>query len=221
VPRDGPADVYSEIAAIVRSQVQQHASEYDGSADADIDAGADLSRIKPDDLRGYVARMLEPHVSGKSSRKIVKQTVMTSVYGVTHIGAKDQIKRQLVDINDEAKSLHARGGPLVGFIDERFLSYASTYLAQITMATISNEFVSAKNIMKWLQELCRVASRLNDQPVMWLTPLGLPICQPYSKKPSKLIRSALQVCLAFSLFISSGLDELDVFCRLISRLLLT
>lgn len=28
-------------------------------------------------------------------RKLVKQTVMTSVYGVTYIGARDQIKRRL------------------------------------------------------------------------------------------------------------------------------
>ena len=30
-------------------------------------------------------------------RKLVKQTVMTSVYGVTYIGARDQIKRRLKD----------------------------------------------------------------------------------------------------------------------------
>lgn len=28
-------------------------------------------------------------------RKLVKQTVMTSVYGVTYIGARDQIKKRL------------------------------------------------------------------------------------------------------------------------------
>jgi DNA-directed RNA polymerase, mitochondrial len=28
-------------------------------------------------------------------RKLVKQTVMTSVYGVTYIGAREQIKRRL------------------------------------------------------------------------------------------------------------------------------
>lgn len=37
-------------------------------------------------------------------RKLVKQTVMTSVYGVTYIGARDQIKRRLKErglIEDE------------------------------------------------------------------------------------------------------------------------
>lgn len=32
-------------------------------------------------------------------RKLVKQTVMTSVYGVTYIGAREQIKRRLVERN--------------------------------------------------------------------------------------------------------------------------
>lgn len=32
-------------------------------------------------------------------RKLVKQTVMTSVYGVTYIGAREQIKRRLKERN--------------------------------------------------------------------------------------------------------------------------
>lgn len=39
-------------------------------------------------------------------RKLVKQTVMTSVYGVTYIGARDQIKRRLKErgaISDDAE----------------------------------------------------------------------------------------------------------------------
>jgi DNA-directed RNA polymerase len=37
---------------------------------------------------------------GKVSRKVVKQTVMTTVYGVTFVGARDQIERQLKDRGD-------------------------------------------------------------------------------------------------------------------------
>lgn len=36
-------------------------------------------------------------VQGNIKRKTIKQTVMTSVYGVTFIGARDQIQRQLKD----------------------------------------------------------------------------------------------------------------------------
>ena len=37
---------------------------------------------------------------GKVSRKVVKQTVMTTVYGVTFVGAREQIDRQLRDRGD-------------------------------------------------------------------------------------------------------------------------
>lgn len=39
-------------------------------------------------------------------RKLVKQTVMTSVYGVTYIGAREQIKRRLKErdaISDDSE----------------------------------------------------------------------------------------------------------------------
>jgi len=38
-----------------------------------------------------LAHELAPHID----RKLVKQTVMTSVYGVTHVGARGQIQTRL------------------------------------------------------------------------------------------------------------------------------
>ncbi len=40
---------------------------------------------------------LAKKISGNIKRKTIKQTVMTSVYGVTFIGAREQIYRQLKD----------------------------------------------------------------------------------------------------------------------------
>lgn len=50
-------------------------------------------------------------------RKLVKQTVMTSVYGVTYVGAREQIKRRL-----EEKGL---------ITDDRLLFGASCYAAKV------------------------------------------------------------------------------------------
>jgi DNA-directed RNA polymerase, mitochondrial len=64
---------------------------------------------RPSDVYTYVANMAEKYVEedaakgnpqalilkGRIARKIVKQTVMTTVYGVTFIGARDQIHKQL------------------------------------------------------------------------------------------------------------------------------
>ena len=44
-------------------------------------------------LRALAARFL----LGRVDRKVVKQTVMTSVYGVTYIGARDQVLARLKD----------------------------------------------------------------------------------------------------------------------------
>jgi len=54
-------------------------------------------------------------------RKTIKQTVMTSVYGVTFIGARDQIYRQLRDQN---------------FLEESDSYQASIYLATLTLKAI-------------------------------------------------------------------------------------
>ena len=67
-PSDRPQDVYSAVA----KHVQQ-------SIDADAEAGH------------HLATMLK----GNITRKVVKTTVMTSVYGVTMTGARQQVREQL------------------------------------------------------------------------------------------------------------------------------
>ncbi|XP_061936376.1 DNA-directed RNA polymerase, mitochondrial isoform X2 [Apis cerana] len=67
-PFDVPKDIYSEVVSIIENRRQ-------------IDA---KNNVK-------VAQLLE----GFIKRKIIKQTVMTTVYGVTKYGAKHQIARQL------------------------------------------------------------------------------------------------------------------------------
>ncbi|KAL0424534.1 UNVERIFIED_CONTAM: DNA-directed RNA polymerase 2, chloroplastic/mitochondrial [Sesamum radiatum] len=85
VAGEKPADVYSGIAARVLKIMKE-------------DAQKDPA-VFPEALR---ARLLINQVD----RKLVKQTVMTSVYGVTYIGARDQIKRRLKErdaITDDAE----------------------------------------------------------------------------------------------------------------------
>ncbi len=70
-----PSDVYTYVAKMVEKRMQE-----------------DLER----DPNNKWARML----TGKVSRKVVKQTVMTTVYGVTFVGAREQIEKQLRDRGD-------------------------------------------------------------------------------------------------------------------------
>lgn len=98
-------------------------------------------------------------LKGNVNRKTIKQTVMTSVYGVTFIGARKQIQRQLKD-----RKLYETNGELYK---------ASQYLAKITIKCIGDLFRDANNIKEWFSKCAKVVASTNE-PVKWITPLGLP-----------------------------------------------
>ena len=139
VPAQKPGDVYSLIANIV-----------DNKREADSREGNKLARV------------LEGHIK----RKVVKQTVMTTVYGVTKYGAKLQIKKQLKDI---------REFPL-DCVDD-----ASKYVAAKTFDSLNEVFESSQRIQSWLTECAGVISKDCKSQVSWVTPLGFPVVQPYYK----------------------------------------
>ncbi|KAJ7079600.1 DNA/RNA polymerase [Mycena belliarum] len=204
-----------------------------GAAQVNLSAGD-----RPSDVYSFVGNMVEKVLaeeaakgeryaillSGKVSRKVVKQTVMTTVYGVTFIGARDQIEKQLKDRKD---------------IPEEECWLAASYLAKKVLSAIGDLFTGAKHIQTWLNLCARLISKSIPQEripealgehtenqkkkrrkksdsdeagsdkakltlpdkslkkeqmtsVVWTTPLGLPICQPYRKVARKQIFTALQ-----------------------------
>ncbi|KAK9277423.1 hypothetical protein L1049_006966 [Liquidambar formosana] len=157
VTGEKPADVYSGIAARVLDIMRR---------DAEKDP-----TIEPNALR---ARLLINQVD----RKLVKQTVMTSVYGVTYIGARDQIKKRLKE--------------RCAIADDSELFAASCYAAKTTLTALGEMFEAARSIMSWLGDCAKVIASEN-QPVRWTTPLGLPVVQPYRKLGRHLIKTSLQV----------------------------
>lgn len=74
VSSPAPADVYSTVARVMSARISKHAAEG----------------------RSEAVKFLQRN-GGSVDRKLVKQTVMTSVYGVTHIGARQQIENRLVE----------------------------------------------------------------------------------------------------------------------------
>lgn len=143
-PSHVPQDVYSTIANRVEELRQQDAAN-----------GLQVAI----DLDGLV------------KRKIVKQTVMTTVYGVTAYGARLQIKKQLKNI---------------GFPSE-MLGQASNYLTKKTFDSLSEMFTSAREIQNWLTASARyISSKNRAQHVEWTSPLGLPVIQPYTREQKPL-----------------------------------
>lgn len=112
-----------------------------------------------------VAHVLEGYIT----RKVIKQTVMTTVYGVTRFGARLQIERQLKALED--------------FPKEHVLS-ASKYLTTKTFDSLRVMFTSAKEIQDWFTQCARMISSVRLQNIEWVTPLGLPVLQPYVRTVS-------------------------------------
>ncbi|KAG9311110.1 DNA/RNA polymerase [Chiua virens] len=176
---DRPSDVYTYVANMVEKIVQR-----------DADNGVKIAQL----------------LLGKIARKVVKQTVMTTVYGVTYVGAREQIERQLKDRGD---------------IPEELCWTVSAYLAKNVLHCIGDLFSGAKSIQNWLNLCAKLITksipkdRLSEilQPrrvnakagpvedrirkeqmasVVWTTPMGLPIVQPYRKAKRKQIMTSLQ-----------------------------
>ncbi|KAJ2699031.1 DNA-directed RNA polymerase, partial [Coemansia spiralis] len=116
---DSPQDVYSGILRVVERLIEE-------------DARAGISQA--------VA------LRGKLTRKIVKQTVMTNVYGVTLIGAKEQIAARLREVKDD-------NGQHV--FDIMSVSRLALYLAKKIFASLGEMFTQAQEIQAWLNESAR------------------------------------------------------------------
>jgi len=107
----------------------------------------------------YIAQNLEGFVR----RKTIKQTVMTTVYGVTPYGAAKQIERRLNDLEEYTGSSEAGG----------------KYLSKQTFESLNVLFAVSQKIQGWLTECADSISGDCAENVSWVTPLGLPVVQPY------------------------------------------
>ncbi|KAG0141584.1 hypothetical protein CROQUDRAFT_51483 [Cronartium quercuum f. sp. fusiforme G11] len=181
IPGDRPGDVYSKVAAEVNKLVNQ-----------DAENGHDIAKA----LKGHI------------KRKVVKQTVMTTVYGVTFVGAREQIRRQLKDL---------------GVIPVPNLYISAAYVATLVLRSIGEVFRGAVAIQRWLTYVARLVAKsipperallltktdgsvkaasasvqkANDEvelmtSMTWTTPLGLVVCQPYRTQNRTQISTVLQ-----------------------------
>jgi DNA-directed RNA polymerase len=144
-----------------------------------------VSPDDPDDtkrLAGECARLVHGHVD----RKVIKQTVMTSVYGVTRTGARAQIQARLEE------KFQPDSSQLISVELDKQLFSAATYLAGLSLLSLDLLFSSAKGIMNWLGACSKLVSSQN-QAMSWVTPLGLPVIQPYRQERRHVVRTVLQV----------------------------
>ncbi|MCJ1283310.1 DNA-directed RNA polymerase [Xylographa opegraphella] len=191
-PGDRPSDIYTAVAELVKNDIANEAIE-----------------------GNEMAKLLE----GKISRKVVKPTVMTNVYGVTFQGAKRQVASQIRDLYPTLSS------------DARTLMNISSYITRKIFAALAAMFNGAHDIQYWLGECAsRISEALTPEQlqwieanasgqhfessisgkatneaktqnehsrfrssVIWTTPLKMPVVQPYRTSTSKTVKTNLQL----------------------------
>lgn len=143
LPSERPQDVYSGVARLVIKAVEKDAEEKNIPA----------------------AKIL----AGRITRKVIKQTVMTNVYGVTFVGAREQIEnriKELPGIDDDIAKVNAEAeekvraqAELTGQVPEyapRMTPYnISLYLTGKVFDSLGQMFNGAQKIQAWLNESAR------------------------------------------------------------------
>ncbi|CUM64145.1 uncharacterized protein PRCAT00001737001 [Priceomyces carsonii] len=190
-------DVYSKVLEIVTTKVVE---DFDDENSFD----------------NLLANMALPLLS----RKLIKRTVMTSVYGVTNYGAAAQIEEKITELIREV-DFHLRVGDPSLLSNEQLNNLkdnkrrVSAYLSGIVIRSISELFSGARQIQEWLETNCfRILNSFDinslnfikktfkrDQdffqpllfnPMMWTTISGFPVIQPYKNTKLIILPTALQ-----------------------------
>ncbi|KAL8932511.1 MAG: hypothetical protein Q9211_006275, partial [Gyalolechia sp. 1 TL-2023] len=107
-PGDRPSDIYTGVAELVQAGVTEDARQ-----------GSELAQA----------------LEGRISRKVVKQTVMTNVYGVTMLGGAFQVRRKLRELYPDFPQTDAVNSYQAGF-----------YLAKKIFKALANMFNGAHDI---------------------------------------------------------------------------
>lgn len=128
-PSDRPQDIYTGVAELVKAEVAR-----------DAEAGSPYGKF----------------LDGKISRKVVKRTVMTNVYGVTFSGARSQVLGELDNIfpNFEPTSEILSLSPVAG------------YVAKLIFKALSQIFNGAREIQYWLGECAgRISTSITAEQI--------------------------------------------------------
>ncbi|KAJ1995045.1 DNA-directed RNA polymerase [Dimargaris cristalligena] len=120
LPSDSPQDVYSGVLELVLKAIAR-----------DFEEGHELALL----------------LKGRVNRRVIKQTVMTNVYGVTFVGAREQIFRRLREDED---------------VDPEKLFRCSNYLVNLVFESLGEIFYCARQIQDWLNEAARRISASVD-----------------------------------------------------------
>lgn len=190
-------DVYSKVSDLVKIQLQKDMSS------------------SSEELREF-SRISLPILS----RKLVKQSVMTSVYGVTRFGATAQVNERIKEIikNIKIGSHEGRNSLSTNELEalESKRTKIASYLALQVLTSVNKLFSGARMIQDWLlintlrvitSHDLETINQLREtgvereydffsshyyKPMMWTSISGFPIVQLYKHTKQKVIKTLLQ-----------------------------
>jgi DNA-directed RNA polymerase len=178
VPSEKVEDVYTVVLNMVKERIRQDAQRNVGGVDDNIECPSQFAHLKSG--QGVPALARQALASAEIlQRKTVKQTVMTICYGVTQIGASDQVHKQLKELGI-AKQLSSAQ-----------LAVLSSYIARTILGSIDEVFKQAMQIKKWFDTVA-VEMNKHEIPVAWISPAGVICRQPYRKQKMTEIRTLVQ-----------------------------
>jgi DNA-directed RNA polymerase len=169
VALDGSCNGLQHLSAILRDPV--------GGAAVNLLPAGKPQDIYSEVLRKVVAELERRAEQGEPSahrwlplmkRSVVKRPVMTLPYGATKQGFADQI------MEDTLHPLEKAGASPFGA--EGF--EACRYLAAVIWDATGETVVAARQVMDWLQEVAKVASKAG-KALSWETPTGFRVVQNY------------------------------------------
>ena len=205
-PGDRPSDIYTAVAEMIKAEVSEEAAQ-----------GNEVAKV----------------LKGNISRKVVKATVMTNVYGVTYTGARRQVRKQLEEIMPDL--------PYTAGVNH---GVTSAYVALKIFKSLSTMFNGAHDIQYWLGECAnRISQALTAEQlehldhladggmrsprkylmkgksdkkldflafkssVIWTTPLKMPVVQPYRKTSTQEVTTNLQRVSILQPVVSDPVDK--------------
>jgi DNA-directed RNA polymerase len=189
IPMDGTCNGLQHLSAMGRDPVGAEATNLTASGerrDIYVEVAKVVARMVSDDaLKGDDMAI---SWAGRVTRAVVKRAVMTTPYGVTSRGIRDQL---LAD------------GHVDGERENR--SKRADYLRDKIVDALSQTVTAAKDIMAWLQAVARELAR-HQVPFDFTTPTGNRIRQSYYTLTRRVVQTLMGELVLWEEEKRAGLD---------------
>ena len=165
----------------------------------------------PEDIYEIVRKVVKEKISRDNSslsiiwnsdknldRSLVKRPVMTTPYGATLYGMREQL-------HEEMKKQKDKGKVFEGIEEGEDLWKHCKYLAGFIYEAIGEVVISARKGMKWLQNCASILNK-SDLPIYWTLPTGFVVKQKYLKSMVSEVKTVINGKMA-SLYAAHGQND--------------